>query len=194
MPENTFENIKSNLLERLQGLSPHLTYHSIHHTIDVMQQAEKVAHEEGITNKRDLFLLKVAALYHDCGFMETYAEHEIKSCDIFTADAVNLDFTDKEKDVVCRLIMSTKIPQEPNTIMEKIICDADLDYLGRSDFFSIGDTLRKEFLYYKIVPDNYAWQKLQLKFLQNHIYHTKASQINREPVKQQNLARLLIAY
>jgi uncharacterized protein len=123
--------------------------------------------------------------------LETYAEHELKSCNIFIADTVNYDFTDNEKDIIRGLIMATKIPQQPNTLMEKIICDADLDYLGRDDFFSIGDTLRREFLKYNIVPDNDAWERLQLKFLQNHKYHTSASQKEREPVKQENLSKLV---
>ena len=193
MPENGFEKIKTNLLAKLKGLSPYLTYHCIEHTLDLLEQCERIALEEGITNERDLLLLKVAALYHDSGFLETYAEHEKKGCEIFLEDAANLDFTEKEKEIICGLIMATKIPQQPNTLMEKVICDADLDYLGRDDFFTIGDTLRKEFLHYKIVPDNDTWEKLQLKFLQNHRYHTKASQKQREPFKQQNLSKLLVA-
>jgi uncharacterized protein len=191
MPENGFEKLKTNLLAKLKGLNPNLTYHSIDHTMDMMEQAVRIAHEEGITNERDLFLLKTAALYHDSGFLETYTDHEKRSCEIFLADAVNFDFTEKEKEIICGLIMATKIPQEPNTLMERIICDADLDYLGRNDFLEIGDTLRREFLHYKIVADNNAWEKLQLKFLQNHSYHTKASQQQREPVKQLNYNKLI---
>jgi len=192
MQENDFEKIKTNLLTKLNKLSSYLTYHCVDHTLDVIKQSERIANEEGITNERDLFLLQVASLYHDTGFLETYAEHEIKSCGIFMEDAINLDFTDKEKEIIRGLIMATKIPQQPNTLMEKIICDADLDYLGRKDFFKIGDTLRKEFLHHKIVQNNNDWEKLQLKFLQNHRFHTNTSQKKREPVKQQNLSKLVV--
>jgi hypothetical protein len=192
MCENDFEKIKTNLLAKLNKLSSYLTYHCVDHTLDVIKQSERIANEEGITDERDLFLLQVAALYHDTGFLETYAEHEIKGCGIFMADAINLDFTDNEKEIIRGLIMSTKIPQQPNTLMEKIICDADLDYLGRQDFFKIGDTLRKEFLHYKIVQNNDDWERLQVKFLQFHKYHTDTSQKNREPVKQQHLSKLLV--
>ncbi|MGI8582578.1 MAG: HD domain-containing protein [Chitinophagaceae bacterium] len=192
MSENDFEKIKTNLLAKLNKLSSYLTYHRVDHTLDVIKQSERIANEEGITNERDLFLLQVASLYHDTGFLETYAEHEIKSCGIFMEDAINLDFTDKEKEIIRGLIMATKIPQQPNTLMEKIICDADLDYLGRQDFFKIGDTLRKEFLHYKIVQNNDDWERLQVKFLQFHKYHTDTSQKNREPVKQQHLSKLLV--
>jgi len=191
MSENAFEKIQTNLLAKLKGLNPNLTYHSVNHTLDVVEQSGRIASEEGITNDRDLWLLKIAALYHDSGFLETYKEHEKKSCLIFLKEATDLGLNDEEKKIIQGLIMSTKIPQEPKTHMEKIICDADLDYLGRNDFFEIGDTLRREFIAYKIVANDEEWEKLQLKFLQNHTYHTKASQIQREPGKQQNYSKLI---
>jgi len=191
MPGNPFKELKTNLLAKLKGLNPNLTYHSVEHTLDVIEQSGRIASEEGVTNERDLLLLQVAALYHDSGFLETYSHHEIKSCDIFLIDAMDLEFTEKEKAIIQGLIMSTKIPQQPKTHMERIICDADLDYLGRSDFFKIGDSLRKEFIYYKIVPNDEEWEKLQLKFLENHKYHTGASQRQREPIKQQNYSKLI---
>jgi hypothetical protein len=190
MPELAFEKIQTNVLAKLKNLSPYLTYHCINHTIDVVKQAVRIAKKEGITNERDLYLLKVAALYHDSGFLDTYKEHEKKSCEIFIKDATDSHFTEGEKAIIKGLIMSTKIPQQPKTHMEEIICDADLDYLGRSDFFEIGDALRREFTHYKVVSDDKDWEKLQLNFLQNHRYHTKASQKQREPVKQKNYCKL----
>lgn len=191
MSENAFEKIKDRLLARLNGLSPKLTYHSISHTIDVIEQSKRIALEEGIRDERDLFLLNVAALYHDCGFLETYSEHEKRGCDIFLADPVNTEFTDAEKNIIRGLIMATRIPQRPETLMEKILCDADLDYLGRHDFFTIGESLRREFLSFKIVANDEEWEKLQLSFLQSHRYHTNASQQRREPLKQLNYSKLI---
>lgn len=86
--------------------------------------------------------------------------------------------------------MATKIPQQPHNLLEQIICDADLDYLGRDDFYKIGETLRKEFLHYSIVNSDEEWETLQIKFLQNHHYHTISSQQLREPIKHQYLLQL----
>jgi len=179
------------VLRALEGLDPHLTYHCVKHTLDVVRESERIAGEEGISGNGELFLLKVAALYHDTGFLETYSGHEEKSCEIFMRDAVHFGMTDMEKDSVKALIMATRVPQEPGTLLEKIICDADLDYLGRPDFFDIGEELRKEFLYYQIVKDDRDWESLQLRFLKNHRYHTASSQRLREPLKQYNYQQLL---
>lgn len=190
MREITFEQMTTQVLEALKGLDPYLTYHCIGHTLDVVREAERIAGEEGISDERSIFLLKIAALYHDTGFLRTYAGHEAASCAIFLEDAAGFGLTEGEKETIQGLIMATRVPQQPHSLLERIICDADLDYLGRSDFVTIGDTLRREFLHYGIVKDDADWERLQLKFLENHKYHTSSSQRLREPVKQVNYRKL----
>ena len=73
---------------------------------------------------------------------------------------------------------------------EKIICDADLDYLGRSDFYSTGEGLFKEFLRQGIVQDETSWNLLQVNFLERHHYFTQTCQRKREAIKQQHLEEL----
>jgi uncharacterized protein len=187
----SFSEIKEVLLERLKRLDQHLTYHNIFHTMDVLVQAERIAIAEGRKNPDEIFLLKVAALYHDTGFLEAYTGHEKISCTIFLEDADRFGFSDQQKEVVRGLIMATQVPQKPVGILQEIICDADLDYLGRQDFYKLGDNLRKEFLHYKIVDTDDQWETLQLKFFHNHHYHTASSKSQRGPVKQKHYAELL---
>lgn len=189
MSDHSIESISAIVMDRLLKLSPHLTYHSLSHTKDVVSQTIRIGLEEGL-NDSEMFLLKVAALYHDTGFLRTYADHEKFSAEIFLEDAVNFNLSKTDSDQIVRLIMVTQIPQRPQSLMEKVICDADLDYLGRDDFFSIGELLRKEFLHFGIVSNNQEWEKLQLKFLQGHNYHTTSSRRSREPLKQQHYSAL----
>jgi uncharacterized protein len=190
MTERDFEIVTELVLARLNGLSPHLTYHSKEHTVDVLKQSLRIASSEGIVDQYELLSLKFAALFHDIGFLKTYANHEAMGCELFLEYADMEDFSDTEKTDIQSLIMATKLPQNPKNHLEQIICDADLDYLGRDDFFTIGDNLRKEFLHYNIVADNEAWEKLQLNFLKNHQYFTESSRSLREPVKQMNFSKL----
>ena len=190
MTEKDFEVLKKIAFAELDGLSPHLTYHSKEHTRDVVEQSIRIAKAEGI-NEKDILTLKIAALFHDTGFLRTYLNHEIMGCKIFLEKSEDMNFSEADKKAVQELIMATKIPQAPVTHLQNIICDADLDYLGRDDFFSIGDNLRKEFLYFNVVANNEDWEKLQLNFLNHHHYHTKSSQQLREPVKQKHYSELL---
>lgn len=185
MPAHNFEAITNHVLLKLEGLSPMLTYHCTGHTMDVIKHAERIALDEGI-NKKEIYLLKVAALYHDTGFLYAYAGHEKKSWDIFLQDADEFSFDEEDKKKIVELIMATKMPQQPKTLLQKIICDADLDYLGRNDFMETANRLKNEFLNYAMVADEEEWKNVELKFLKDHHYHTPSSQLLREPVKQKN--------
>ena len=85
---------------------------------------------------------------------------------------------------VCKMIMATRIPQTPLDHLGEIICDADLDYLGRDDFPEISDGLRLEFLQYGIVKDDLDWEEKQISFLKHHTYFTDNSKQLRQSVKK----------
>lgn len=186
-----FLEIKDVVLEKLKGLDDYLTYHNTSHMLDVLAQSIRIAEAEKLNSDEDFFLLKVAALYHDTGFLKTYRGHEKISCQIFLEDANRFGFTEQQKDTVQNLIMATQVPQKPVGILQEIICDADLDYLAREDFYDGSDKLRKEFLNYHIVDNEADWEELQVKFFENHHYHTVTSKMQREPAKQRHFAELL---
>lgn len=185
-----FGKLKHRILRQLEEQLPaNLTYHNAWHTADVLEQAEEIAKQEGIADEDEMMLLKVASLFHDNGFLQVYQGHEERSCDIMRVQMQSV-FNNAALKKICRLIMATKIPQTPKTHLEKIICDADLDYLGRNDFKPISNALRLEFLAYKIVKNDREWEEKQINFFEQHHYFTTASSNNRNTEKQQRLAEL----
>lgn len=186
-----FERAEAYILDRLRiGLADSLYYHGLHHTLDVTQAASALAEEEGITEKEDLILLKTASLYHDCGFLYAYQGHEAESCRI--AEEVLPDFGYNAIQIakIAGMIMATKLPQSPQTHLEQIICDADLDYLGREDYRPVAETLFQELKKRELIEDPAAWIETQIRFLETHQYWTAASRKKRETLKQQHLEHL----
>ena len=182
-----FTSIKQPILFRLENeLDPRLGYHNLSHTLDVMEQVEIIAKLEKVNDKHDLLLLKTAAAFHDSGFLIIYKNHEEKSCDI-ASDSLKNVFNEEDIKKICGMIMATKIPQTPHTLLEQIICDADLDYLGRDDFEPISRNLYKEFLTYKIIPEDIVWDHIQIKFFESHHYFTGTSVSNRNGEKLKRL-------
>jgi len=182
-----FTSIKEPILSRLKNeLDPRLGYHNIMHTLDVLEQAEVLAKQENVTDKHDLLLLKTAAVFHDSGFLFVYKGHEEKGCEIASESLRNV-FSVEDIKKVCGMIMATKIPQSPNTLLEQIICDADLDYLGRNDFEPISQTLHKEFIIFKIIPEDIIWDHVQIKFFESHHYFTGTSISKRNEKKLKHL-------
>ena len=189
MPD-LFTSIKEPILSRLEKeLDPRLGYHDILHTRDVVKQAEQIAKQEGVNDEHELLLLKTAAAYHDSGFLFVYKGHEEKSCEIALEDLKNV-FSEPDIKKIFGMIMATKIPQSTNTLLEQIICDADLDYLGRNDFEPISGNLYKEFITFKIIPEDCIWDHLQIKFFESHHYFTKTAIEKRNDIKLKHLAIL----
>ena len=190
MPD-LFTSIKQPILSRLENeLDPRLDYHNITHTLDVLEQAEILAKQEKVTDRHDLLLLKTAAVFHDSGFLFVYKNHEEKGCEIASESLRNV-FSEEDIKKVCGMIMATKIPQSPNTLLEQIICDADLDYLGRNDFEPISRNLYKEFIIFKIIPEDIIWDHIQIKFFESHHYFTgtSISKRNGEKLKHLNILK-----
>lgn len=191
MHEPEFLELKARVLRMLiTGLDPRLTYHCYDHTVDVLRQAERIAIAENITDKRLMLLIKVAALFHDTGFLYTYKDHEKKSCEILMENIDGSLFTAAEFDLMKGMIMATKVPQAPHSLPEMILCDADLDYLGRNDFELISEKLKEEFMVYGIIKNDEEWDKLQVKFFESHTYFTESSVAKRQAIKMQHLETL----
>lgn len=191
MHEPEFLELKARVLRMLiTGLDPRLTYHCYDHTVDVLRQAERIAIAENITDKRLMLLIKVAALFHDTGFLYTYKDHEKKSCEILMENIDGSLFTATEFDLMKGMIMATKVPQAPHSLPEMILCDADLDYLGRNDFELISEKLKEEFMVYGIIKNDEEWDKLQVKFFESHTYFTESSVAKRQAIKMQHLETL----
>ena len=166
-----------------------LYYHALHHTYDVLKVCNEYIRREKIKDY-DAKLLRIGALLHDIGFTQTYNDHEAKGQEIAEILMSELGFPEQDIAIVKGLIWATKIPQNPKTYLEKIICDADLDYLGRRDFYEIGDQLYAELKHRRILKNVKEWNKIQIDFLEKHQYHTSFARKNRQPAKARRIAEL----
>ncbi len=169
-------------------LNPHYYYHNLRHTLDVIENTQIIGKAEGL-EPIDLWVLKIAALFHDTGFLDQRKHHEIAGVEFFKKQ-VDFKLDNNLIEKISNCILATQMPQNPKNLLECVICDADLDYLGRNDFEEIGLDLFQELKYCNEIATETEWDEMQVKFLQNHIFHTHYSKTNREPIKQQHLSKL----
>ncbi|MGB0367777.1 MAG: HD domain-containing protein [Flavobacteriales bacterium] len=185
-----FQGAIEHILNRLaEDLPSHLSYHGHHHTLDVLEASERIARAEGVSEE-DINLLLVAAAYHDCGFLYGHENHEQKGCDVVKSTLPQYGFEQSHIDLICQMIMATKVPQSPSCLLCNILCDADLDYLGRDDFEPVADSLFQELKVSNIVSDIETWNKIQLSFLSQHTYHTDYGKTQRQPQKSIHLEKI----
>lgn len=184
------EQIAEHLLGRLRKeLSPSLSYHSWQHTVDVRQAAIMYAELEGLSAE-DRMLVEIAAIYHDSGFMTATKEHETESCTIARAELPGFGITSEQVDKVCAIIMATRLPQIATTPAEMVLADADLDYLGRTDYASISSLLVNEWKHNGMEIDDQKWRSIQIEFLSKHTYFTKSARSLRDAQKAVNIEQI----
>jgi predicted metal-dependent HD superfamily phosphohydrolase len=173
------------IINKLRNKLPaHLSYHGIDHTLDVFAAAQRIARHKGISNYEQKLLL-TAALFHDSGFIKKRDGHEAESCNLARQYLPLYNYQTAEVELICGMIMATRIPQAPQTYLEEILCDADLDYLGRADFFSTGNKLFEELKFEGLINNEKEWNRLQQGFMITHHYHTANSIKLRQTKKEE---------
>ncbi|MEP6952304.1 MAG: HD domain-containing protein [Ginsengibacter sp.] len=169
-----------------QNQNPALLYHNLEHTEKVVQRACEIAANYSF-NERETFILLTAAWFHDTGHLFVEARyHEAKSVSIMRAYLETKEADKNITDAVEGCILATRLPQNPKTLLEEILCDADTFNLGTKEFFDTDRLLKKEVeLRNDIRIDN--WEKTTLDLLTKHRYFTPYCQALLNKGKQENV-------
>jgi uncharacterized protein len=191
MAKPDFHGAEQYALGRLERELPEsLSYHSISHTRDdVAQAAERLARMEGL-DEETILLLRTAAIFHDVGYIEHPEDHERAS--ILTAGEIlpRFGYSPEQIKRIQAMIQATKLPQTPHNREEEVLADADLDTLGREDFFTLSLHLRNELAARGQQFDEAHWYARQLDFLSSHHYWTVSAHKLRDAGKEKNIAEL----
>ncbi|MFY0674142.1 MAG: phosphohydrolase [Bacteroidia bacterium] len=186
-----FEGLKKHVFALLEEQLPeNLRYHGLHHTHDVLDSVERYIQEEGISNTKDQILLRTGAVMHDSGFIVAYQNHEENGVKLAKEILPKFGYSASDIDVISGLIMATKVPQSPQNHLEEVLCDCDLDYLGRDDFEEISETLYHEWKDRGMVTDLIDYDTKQVRFLEAHSYFTNFAKTNRAIKKAQQIENL----
>ncbi len=185
-----FNDIQELILDKLESELPaYLYYHNVKHTVDVVTEVELIGWAEGLDDD-GILMLKTAALFHDAGHTISYDDHEYHGAELAREFLPRFGYSAEQIEKICSIIMATKLPPEPNDIFQEIICDADLDYLGRSDMIPVSNTLYKELKEQNKIGTFNDWNQLQVKFISGHSYFTKTARSLREVNKQKQIQRI----
>ena len=185
-----FTDIQEIILDKLEKELPeYLYYHNVKHTVDVVTEVELIGWGEGCSDE-EILLLKTAALFHDAGHTVAYDNHEFHGTQLVREMLPAYNYTPEQIEKICEIIMATKLPPQPANLLECIICDSDLDYLGRSDFIPVSNTLYEELKAQNKIGSLNDWNKLQVKFITGHQYFTETARHLREVNKQQQIERI----
>lgn len=171
-------------------LPSNMYYHNLWHTQEgVMPAAVRLGQLSGCSEE-EIALLKLGAAFHDLGMAHRQLGHEIIAARIAAQELPEFGIPPEQIETIMGMILATRLPQMPRSFLEQIVADADLDVLGREDFFSRGELLRQEQIALGQELPWLDWQASQLSFLKQHEYFTSAAKSLRDAGKQAHIAIL----
>ncbi len=166
------------------------TYHNLAHTEDVVGSSIEIGVGEMLTPD-DLEMVQIAAWFHDLGYIEKTAGHEEVSA-AYASEFLSGEHYHVERiEKIIGCIRATKVPQNPHNKFEQIICDADLNHIGRKTFLARNDLFRSEFEHYsnsKLTESE--WLSKTIEFLNQHHFFTGYALKNFQPQKEKNIRAL----
>lgn len=171
-------------------LSPNYVYHNYTHTCEVVEAVKKIGGKLGLSES-ELEPAIIAAWFHDTGFTESSSNHEDTGIRYAREFLLTHGYPESKTEVVAGCINATRYPQSPSNLLEEIICDADLSYLGTKEFGYKSDLLRIEWeksegkIYSEV-----EWLKVNTDFLTTHKYFTAYAKKSWDEKKSSNLVKL----
>lgn len=167
-----------------------MVYHNLEHTKEVVEEANEIGKNSGLTED-EMEMLLLASWFHDTGITESYNNHEIKSARIAEEFLLRNNYSSEKIQIVKNLILTTKIPQNPESLIEKVICDADISHIGKRGFNTRSQLLRTEWETFqnKQLNDN-EWLKNNIEFISQNKFHTKYAKDTYEEQRTKNLIKL----
>lgn len=165
-------------------------YHNLGHTDDVINNVAEIAQQYKLSGT-ELEIVLLAAWFHDTGYSLSRKEHEQKSVKIVKEFFTHHSYAEKNIKKIIGCIKATKVPQKPKNLLEEIVCDADLLYLGKKNMIERADMLRMEFEQnLKKTISETEWLQQTVDFLHQHHFHTSYAIKKYEPMRQKNLVKI----
>lgn len=165
-------------------------YHDGRHTERVVDASRMIGRESGLSND-ELELVTIAAWFHDVGYTEGCDNHELRSAKI-ARDFLEREGLEEEKiRVIEECIMATQMPQSPKSLLERVLCDADLHHLACTDYDVMAEKMHREIeeVRGKKIKEQ-EWNDMNFEFFKNHKFHTDFGQKYLQPIKDDNLKKI----
>lgn len=161
-------------------------YHSVDHTRFVVKAVETIGKESGLS-QHELEIVKIAAWFHDVGYVASVDDHETESIRLAKEFLGSQHVDLSEIHLVEECIESTRIPQKPQNELAKVLCDADMFHLASPDYPEYREMMRKE---RKFVEDKkiskLEFNNASINFFDRHNFHTNYGQSVLQKGKEKN--------
>lgn len=174
--KNILNKASEYVIQTLENqLSEKVVYHNLSHTLEVVESVELMGKRSGL-GPEEMEELLLAAWFHDIGYMKDYYQHELRSAEHCSRILTKWNYPSDKTNNIAKLILATQLPHNPSNLHEGIVCDADICYIGKKEFYSRSQILRKE--WELVLNQKYTereWITTNITFLLENQFHTEAA-------------------
>jgi len=175
---------------RLEAELPQsLYFHNINHARQVYNHSYLLAKSESLDVEETLEVRTASLLLH-LGYINNYRNPEVESGNFSLEILGSFQYSERQINIIRNLILSTKQPFEPQNIMEQIVIDAKMEYLGRADYIKNSELLFKEENEILGTKSVEQWKNKQIELLNNFEYYTAGARRLREISFKEQIERI----
>ena len=180
--KNFIDQITEEIIRIVSLNMANLPYHNSEHALNVYRATQMYAIKVNLSIT-ERFLLGIAALFHDYIYVIDAKDNEENSAFQAGIFMKEKNFPKQHIEIVKSLILATKYPPHPESEMEKLMCDSDLDHLGTDECFKHSEKLKEEMKW----TNNFEWLMFEKEFMKKHQYHSDIAKKLRNEKKAENL-------
>ncbi len=187
------EKTKKFVVELLSNdLSQDYLYHNLRHTQRVVKSTKELLNASSLPDE-EKEALELAAWLHDTGYTKGSQDHETNSKKIAETFLAQEKYDPVMIAKVGACIMATARYEEPMTLPEEIIRDADSSHFAQKSYLETCELLREELSLLDIASYTHQeWLEANIKmFRTEHRFFTDYAKKNWQPGKDKNLRRLI---
>jgi len=146
------------------------SFHNYNRTVNIVRNCDAL----GVTMNlggQELKLAHLAAWFTELGFSEDHRNYQGKSVKLAREYFRTKKLDDGVFEKLEECILSTRVPQQPVSVISQLICDATMYHLAEKDSLQLAESLRNEFAAVAQVEySDEEWINEYIKMINNHFY------------------------
>ena len=173
-----------------ENLPEKIIFHDFNHALMIKKYAETIGEHTGL-NADEMNMLRISALFHEVGYVNSYEQSNEESIKIASAFLAGHKVDQQTIDHICEIIRATKLPQSPKDKIAEVLCDADMMYIATESGIEQFDSLYDEVALSKIKPGKRpVYEKECIDFFTAHAYFTEFGKTMLQPAKEAAVKRI----
>jgi adenylate cyclase len=170
-------------------LHRNLYFHNSEYARHIYEHSELLAKAADL-DLEEILLIRTAALLLNVGFTGGYENQENRSAEYARNILPEYNYSEKQIAVISNLILSSKWPPEPVNMMEMVLYDTKMEFIGRADYIRLYKLLFLEQNQYTKSIDVNEFKRKQLEIIQQYLFFTESARRLREISVKDQISRI----